>query len=128
MCRVLDVAPAGYYAWCNRSSPCARAIADERLVLNIRLSHAASAGTYGSPRVLRDLRDEGLRVGKKRVARLMQREGLKGRSPRGFVRTTDSNHTHPVAPNLLQRQFAVTGLAVNRVSRLAALLRKKNQP
>lgn len=115
MCRVLEVAPAGYYAWCQRSSPCARAIADERLVLNIRLSYAASDGAYGAPRVLRDLRDEGLRVGQKRVARLMRREGLVGRPPRSFVRTTDSKHTYPVAPNLLQRQFDVNGVTMNQV-------------
>lgn len=115
MCRVLAVAPAGYYAWCKRSSPCARAIADERLVLNIRLSHAASDGTYGAPRVLQDLRDEGFHVGQKRVARLMRREGLEGRAPRGFVRTTDSNHSHPIAPNLLQRRFDVNGMTVDRV-------------
>jgi putative transposase len=115
MCRVLDVAPAGYYVWEKRSSPCARAIADERLVLNIRLSHAASDGAYGAPRVLRDLRDDGFHVGQKRVARLMRREGLEGRAPRRFVRTTDSNHTYPVAPNLLQRQFDVHGVTPNRV-------------
>ena len=79
MCRVLDVAPAGYYVWSKRSSPCLRAIADERLMLNIRVSYAASDGTYGAPRVLRDLHDEGLHVGQKRVARLMQREGLVAR-------------------------------------------------
>jgi transposase InsO family protein len=115
MCRVLDVAPAGYYAWRTRRSPCERAIADERLLLNIRVSYAASDGTYRAPRVLEDLRDEGLRVGKKRVARLMQREGLVGRLPRAFVHTTDSNHTHPIAPNLLQRQFDVNGVAIDRV-------------
>jgi len=115
MCRVLDVAPAGYYAWSKRRSPCLRALADERLLLNIRGSYAASDGTYGAPRVLQDLRDEGLRVGQKRVARLMQRERLVGRPPRVFVRTTDSNHTHPIAPNLLQRQFDVNGMAIDRV-------------
>jgi putative transposase len=115
MCRVLEVAPAGYYAWRRTSAPCARAIADERLVLNIRLSHRASQGTYGAPRVLRDLREEGLRVGQKRVARLMRREGLVGRRPRSVVRTTESNHAHPVAPNLLERQFDVHGVALNRV-------------
>jgi putative transposase len=115
MCRVLELAPAGYYAWGKRSSACARAIADERLLLNIRASHRASGGTYGAPRVQRDLREVGLRVGKKRVARLMQRERLVGRRPRRFVRTTDSNHSHPIAPNLLQRRFDVNGLAINRV-------------
>lgn len=115
MCRVLAVAPAGYYAWCRRSSPCARAIADDRLLLNIRISHRASDGTYGAPRVLRDLRDEGLRVGQKRVARLMRRDGLVGRRPRRFVRTTESTHAYPIAPNLLARQFDVNGVAINRV-------------
>jgi putative transposase len=115
MCRVLELAPAGYYAWCKRSSPSLRAIADERLLLNIRLSHQASDETYGAPRVLRDLRDDGLRVGRKRVARLMRREGLRGRQPRAFVRTTDSTHAYPLAPNLLNREFDVNGVALNRV-------------
>ena len=115
MCRVLEVAPAGYYAWRQGRSPCARAIANERLLLNIRVSHQASDGTYGSPRVLRDLRDEGFRVGRNRVARLMRRDGLRGRQPRAFVRTTDSTHAHPIAPNLLARQFDVNGVALNCV-------------
>jgi putative transposase len=112
MCRVLEVAPSGYYAWRRRRSPSARAIADERLMLHIRVAYRASDGTYGSPRVLRDLRAEGLRVGKKRVARLMRREGLVGRAPRPRgVRTTDSSHPHPIAPNLLNRQFDVKGVS-----------------
>jgi putative transposase len=115
MCRVLAVASAGYYAWRRRSSPCARAIVDERLLLNIRISHRASHETYGAPRVLRDLRDDGWRVGRKRVARLMRRDGLVGRRPRAFVRTTESHHDHPIAPNLLARQFDVNGIALNRV-------------
>jgi len=115
MCRVLDVAPAGYYAWRQRSAPCARQLADERLLLNIRLSHTASDGTYGAPRVLRDLREEGLRVGQKRVARLMRHDGLVGRRRRTAVHTTDSAHAYPVAPNLLARRFDATGLALNQV-------------
>ena len=115
MCRVLDVAPAGFYAWIKRSSPSLRAIVDERLLLNIRGSHRASDGTYGAPRILRDLREEGLHVGQKRVARLMRREGLVGRPPRRFVRTTDANHRYPIAPNLLQRQFDVHSLTIDRV-------------
>ena len=115
MCRVLEVAPAGYYAWTNRSSPCLRAIADERILLNIHASYHASDGTYGAPRVLRDLRDDGIRVGKKRVARLMAREGLVGRPPQKFVRTTDSNHAYPIAPNRLGRQFEVQGVGLNQV-------------
>lgn len=115
MCRVLAVSPAGYYAARKRSTPSARALADERLLLNIRISHRASDATYGAPRVRGDLREAGLAVGQKRVARLMRRAQLVGRRRAAYVHTTDSNHPHPVAPNLLQRQFAITGLALDRV-------------
>jgi transposase InsO family protein len=115
MCRVLEVAPSGYYAWRRGAAPSARAIADERLLLNIRVSHRTSYGTYGAPRVLEDLRADGLRVGKKRVARLMRRDGLVGHRPQAFVSTTDSTHRYPIAPNLLARQFDVNGMAINRV-------------
>ena len=115
MCRGLAVAPSGYYAWRQRTTPCARQIADERLLLNIRLSHHASAETYGAPRVLEDLRELGLHVGQKRVARLMRQDGLVGRRRPTFVHTTDSTHAYPVAPNLLARAFDVNGVALNQV-------------
>jgi len=109
MCRVLAVSPAGFYRWLTRA-PSARAIADERLMLNIRVAHTRSTGTYGAPRIQRDLRDDGLAVGTKRVARLMRGAGLAGApGRRGGPRTTDSHHTDPVAPNVLARQFAVAG-------------------
>jgi putative transposase len=115
MCRVLAVSPTGYYAWRKRG-PCARAIADERLMLNIRLAYQRSDGDYGAPRIHRDLRDDGLRVGKKRVARLMQQDGLVGRRVRPRrVRTTDSTHAQPIAPNLLNREFDVASAGVNQV-------------
>jgi transposase InsO family protein len=115
MCRVLGVKAKSYYAWRKRPRS-AHAIADERLLLNVRISHAASDGTYGAPRVLGDLRDAGLRVGQKRVARLLRTAGLQGLPRRRrAVRTTDSTHGEPLAPNLLQRAFDVNGLALNRV-------------
>ena len=115
MCRVLDVSPAGFYVWRTRA-PSARALADERLMLNVRISHSRSGGTYGAPRVHRDLRDQGLPVGKKRVARLMRHQGLVGRVRRRSARTTDSAHPDPVAPNLLARQFDVNGIgAMDRI-------------
>ena len=77
MCRVLDVAPSGYYAW-RRRPTCAHALADERLLLHVRGAHDTSGGSYGAPRVHRDLRAAGIRVGKKRVARLMRADGLVG--------------------------------------------------
>lgn len=118
MCRVLDVCPSGYYAW-RKQGPVgqtARAIADERLLANIRVVHEESAATYGAPRIHQELRDQGHRVAKKRVARLMRQDGLVGRRPRRWTRTTDSAHPHPVAPNVLNRQFDVNGVrVVNRV-------------
>lgn len=116
MCRVLRVSPAGFYDWLTRA-PSARAIADERLMLNIRVAHARSDGTYGAPRIQRDLRDDGLGVGTKRVARLMRGARLAGApGRRRGPRTTDSAHAAPVAPNVLDRRFDVTGVrAPNRV-------------
>jgi transposase InsO family protein len=115
MCDVLAVAPSGYYAWRKRA-PSARVIADERLLLNVRIAHEKSGSTYGAPRVQRELQADGIRVGTKRVARLMRRDGLVGRSTRRRrLRTTDSAHDAPIAPNLLRQQFDVTGVALNRV-------------
>lgn len=115
MCDVLDVAPSGFYAWRKRA-PSARAIADERLLLNVRVAHEQSGQTYGAPRVHRELRDDGIRVARKRVARLMRADGLVGRAPRRRrVGTTDSTHDHPIAPNLLDRQFDVNSVRLNQV-------------
>src|SRR5205823_5848653 len=94
----------GFYAWRERpKSP--RAEADESLLEEIRYAHAASRRSYGSPRVHAELRAQGLRVARKRIARLMHGAQLFARRKRRFVRTTDSRHDHPVAPNLLKRNF-----------------------
>lgn len=115
MCRILAVSSSGFYAWCARE-PSARALADDVLLAHVRVAHFESDRTYGSPRVHEELRDQGHRVGKKRVARLMRTEGLVARRPRSAVRTTDSSHGEPVAPNLVARQFAPEAQpALNRV-------------
>jgi transposase InsO family protein len=106
LCRCLAVSRSGYYAW-RRRSPSARAQEDARLRVEIAASHSASRRTYGSPRILRDLREEGHRVSRKRVARLMRELGLAGRRKRRFRPTTDSQHRFPVAPNVLMRDFDV---------------------
>ena len=106
MCRCLAVSRSGYYAWRKRP-PSARAEQDARLGVEIAASHRASRRTYGSPRILRDLREEGHRVSRKRVARLMRELGLEGRRKRRFRATTDSRHRFPVAPNVLMRDFDV---------------------
>jgi len=105
MSRVLGVSPSGFYAWCRRR-PSARAQRDAALVPQIRASHRASGATYGAPRIVRDLRDLGERVGQKRVARLLRAAGLQGVSRRhAWRRTTVRNpHARP-APDLVQRQF-----------------------
>ncbi len=106
MCRVLGVSRSGLYAWQHRG-PSSRETSDVALRHEIRAIHASSRGTYGSPRVHRGLRRDGIRVGRKRVERLMRQDGLRGRLRRRFRRTTDSNHSLPVAPNHLNRQFLV---------------------
>ena len=115
MCRVLEVTPSGFYAYLRRP-PSWRAVIDELLMAHVRIAFAESGGTYGSPRVLHDLREAGLPTSKKRVARLMRQEGLAARPKRpARVVTTDSNHADPIAPNRLSRQFDVNGAAINRV-------------
>jgi transposase InsO family protein len=106
MCRVLGVSPAGFYA-AQRRPPSPRARGDQRLRLAIRVAHRASRQRYGAPKVHRELRAQGIRGGQKRVARLMRADGLRGKRPRSFRVTTQSTHAHPVAPNTLQRRFAV---------------------
>jgi putative transposase len=106
LCRLVGVAASGFYAWLRRR-PSRRHAADRRVGERIGAIFEASRRTYGSPRVHAELRAEGVRVGRKRVARLMRRDGLAvARRRRRVPRTTDSRHDHPVAPNLLDRNFA----------------------
>ena len=79
---------------------------DEKLKIHIRASHKRSRKTYGSPHVHKDLKADGIKVGKSRVARLMGKEGLRGDPSNKFKRTTGSKHNKPVAPNLLDRKFS----------------------
>ena len=104
MCRLLGVSPSGYYAWMKRQ-PSRRARADIALTAEIRVAHAVSRGTYGAPRVHAELATKGLRVGRKRVARLMSQAGLRGASRRKFVTTTIKGDGRQ-APDLVERNFA----------------------
>src|SRR3974390_25373 len=104
MCRILGVSPSGYYAWTKRQ-PSRRARTDAALVAEIRAAHEASRGTYGAPRIHVDLAAKGIRVGRKRVTRLMLAEGLVGASRRKFVRTTIKGSDRQ-APDLVDRNFA----------------------
>jgi putative transposase len=104
LCAVLGVSPSGYYAW-KRRAPSPRSRQDAQLAVDIAAAHNKSGKRYGSPRVHRALRKRGVRVGKKRVERLMRERGIVGRQKRRFRRTTDSNHPHPIAPNVVGREF-----------------------
>jgi transposase InsO family protein len=106
MCRVLVVSRAGYYAW--RARPlCARVTADRVLTAKIREIHQQAKQRYGSPRVRQELRALGLTCGKHRTARLMRAAGLRAKSAPPFRVTTQSAHAEPIAPNVLDRQFAL---------------------
>jgi len=112
MCRVLAVSRAGFYAWLQRA-PSGRTQTDARLRVRIRVIHAESRRSYGSPRIHRELRAHGQRHGRKRIARLMRQEGLRAKRSRRYRATTQSDATRPAAPNTLGRQFRVREL--NRV-------------
>jgi transposase InsO family protein len=108
MCHVLGVSRAGYYAWTSRP-PGTRELRQRDLAARIRTAHASSRGTYGSPRVTAELKDQGVSVCENTVAKYMREQGLKVRPHRRFVpRTTDSAHPHPVAANVLGRRFDAT--------------------
>ena len=103
MCRVLGVSPSGYYAWVKRP-PSRRAVMDAALTEKICSAHAASKGTYGAPRLRIDLAEAGMRVGRKRVARLMRNVGLAGVSRRRHAVTTVRDGARQ-APDLVERDF-----------------------
>jgi putative transposase len=108
MCRVLGLSPSGYYAWQARA-PSARAAANDALTARIRAIHERSRGTYGAPRIQAELAAEGVRAGRKRVARLMRQAGLQGVSRRKWMCTTVRRPDARPAPDLVERRFQADG-------------------
>jgi transposase InsO family protein len=109
-CRVLRVSVAGYHEHFVRRLQLAqrRHLSDEALLVHIRAIYEQNRGAYGWPRIWRELRAQGVRAGKLRVQRLMQRNGIRARGQRRFrITTTDSRHGLPTAPNHLDRNFTV---------------------
>jgi putative transposase len=105
VCRVLEVSRSGYYAWQQRP-PSETTLRQAALVAEIRQAHRESRGIYGSPRVQRELAARGVNCSENTVAKLMRREGIRSKTRRRFVvRTTDSQHGHPIAPNRLGQAF-----------------------
>ncbi len=107
MCRMLDVSESGYYAWRKRPT-CQRKREDARLTDQIRQIFENHQERYGSPRVQVELREQGLSCSRKRVARLMREADLCAKRKRRRVVTTRREASHPVAPNVLNRQFTAT--------------------
>jgi putative transposase len=108
MCRVLGVSTSGYYAWQSREQ-CKRAREDEVLSERIVQIHRQSRRTYGAPRIHAELQEDGLRVGRKRVARLMRAGNVAGVSRRRTFHTTRRDPAARPAPDLVDRKFAATG-------------------
>jgi len=106
MCRSLGVSKSGFYAWASRPES-ERSKENKQLVAEIERVHLTSRQTYGSPRVHVELQEEGFKVGRNRIARLMRNRGIRARGRRRYKKTTDSDHDLRVAPNVLDRNFLV---------------------
>ena len=107
MCRLFNVSRSGFYEWLNRPLS-QRAQNDQVLKASIREHHEDSRATYGTRRLQKKLADEGESVSRRRIARLMEEEGLECKMKRKFKATTNSKHDKPIAPNLLDRNFTVS--------------------
>ena len=105
MCALMDVSVSGFYAWKNRK-PSQRQLYDMVLLAHIRSQFASSHETYGAPRMHVELKEDGVDVGRHRVARLMRNNGLRALQKRYYKKTTDSGHGNPVAANILDQDFA----------------------
>lgn len=104
LCQVLGVSRSRYYAWTGKT-PSANDALNVRLRLIIREIFDAYCGIYGAPRITWELRMRGFQVNRKRVTKLMRDMNLSATAPRSFTTTTDSNHDHPIAPDLLGQDF-----------------------
>ena len=105
LCRVLEVSASGYYAWLDRPLS-KRAAQDAVLLQRISQVHEVSKGTYGAPRIHAELADQGMAVGRRRVARLMRAAKLQGITRRKWPRTTIREQKARPAPDLVKREFS----------------------
>jgi len=104
LCRVLEVSRSGFYAWRSRE-PSATDVRREELIEQVKEIHVEAKGRYGSPRMHAELVARGHACCVNAVARVMREAGIAAKTKRKFRQTTDSNHPHPVAENVLDRQF-----------------------
>jgi transposase InsO family protein len=104
MCRVLQVSASGYYRWCKQRQS-QRAEQNQSLLRKIEMVYQASRQSYGSPKIMQALRQQGIRCGRNRIMRLMRQAGLASKRRRCFKRTTQANPQHRYAPNHLCQNF-----------------------
>jgi transposase InsO family protein len=115
MCKVLKVSRSAYYNWCNGKSS-KRAESNSAMIKEIRIVYNNSKGTYGSPRIAKELNSQGISTSKKRVAKLMKKEGIQSKIRKKYKITTDSSHKYPVVENKLDRNFIAEELGAKWVS------------
>ncbi len=120
MGQVLAVSESGYYAWRKRA-PSQRKRGDEALGQQIEDAYQNNRQVYGSPRIHAELKEQGVHCGRKRVARLMRERGISAKTKRGKMKTTDSHHTHPVAPKLRERDFTADAPNTNWVADMTGI-------
>jgi putative transposase len=106
MCNILDVSRSGYYAWLKRPESL-RKKENRKLAIQIKVIHGKKRKIYGSPRIHKELNENGVKCSRNRVARIMKQEGIRAIVPRKYKATTDSKHSLPVAPNLLKQDFDI---------------------
>ena len=114
MCKVLNVSNSGFYYW--RKHPVGtRQLNQDKLINHIRQVHTQSQSRYGSPRIADELREQGVKASRNRIARLMKQAGIRSIMYKKYrVQTTESNHDYPVAKNLLNREFTADKSGQNR--------------
>jgi putative transposase len=107
MCHQLTVSVSGYYAWRERPESQTQRMNSE-LVLHVKAVFVASRETYGSPRVYQEMKAQGIKAGENRIAQIMRENGISCPKKRSFIKTTQSGHGLPIAPNLLERNFSAS--------------------
>ena len=109
MCKMLEVSRSGYHNYVRRKMS-QRRLENQMILERIRRIHHLSRGLYGSPKIYQELRKLGLKYNRKRIVRIMRINGIRAKTKRKYKRTTDSNHSYPVAENILGQDFTSTVL------------------
>ncbi len=124
MCKILEVSRSGYHKYVKRKMTQKR-LNNQFLLEKILKIYKASRGTYGSPRIYKELRKQGLICNRKRVVRIMRKNGLRAKTKRKYKVTTNSEHSYPVAENILGQNFNSTEINKKWVSDITYIWTKE---